>query len=69
MNRKYKCDICKGVFEDGWSAEEAEKEAQDIFGKPSKDWQGGRSIVCDDCFNKIHPSDNKELVEKTKQII
>lgn len=51
----YKCDSCGEVFEKGWSDEEAEKEADDLFpGLKVED----RAVVCDDCFKRMtgdHP--------------
>lgn len=66
---EYECGHCHEVYEKGWSDEEAEKEAQDTFGKPSEEWVGGKVTVCDDCYQKMHPKDNPELVEETKNQI
>lgn len=55
---EYRCAMCKGVFGKGWSDEEAEKEYQEYFPKCQD-----REIVCDDCFNKIHPKDHPMQVK------
>ena len=50
MGETYTCSICKGVFEKGWSDEEALKETEEIFGDvPIEECD----IVCDDCFKEI----------------
>ena len=52
---EYQCDECHGIFEKGWSDEEASQEAIDIFGKPKEEFESGMAIVCDDCFQKMKP--------------
>lgn len=46
-SNEYKCALCKGVFEKGWSDEEALKEKDEL-------WSGISieecDLVCDDCF-------------------
>jgi len=66
---EYKCGHCGGVFEQGWTDEEAKKEATDIFGKNPDDWNDGAVIVCDDCFQKMNPANYPDLVEKAKTLI
>jgi hypothetical protein len=47
----YTCQHCKGVFESGWSDDEALKEMKENFGPDlAKD---DCVIVCDDCYNAI----------------
>ena len=50
---EYRCDNCNKVYQKGWSNVEAEKEAEDIFGKAPIDWVSGIAIICDDCFKLI----------------
>jgi hypothetical protein len=45
----YTCYMCKGVFEKGWSDEEAEEEAGENF--PGYEPDEG-DLVCDDCYKK-----------------
>ena len=52
---EYKCAMCGEINTKGWRDEEAHKEATEIFGAPPEDWKTGQAIVCDDCFQKIHP--------------
>jgi hypothetical protein len=46
---EYKCAACGGVFEKGWSDEEALAELDETFGVPVECCD----IVCDDCFHEI----------------
>jgi hypothetical protein len=46
----YVCEKCKRKFEKGWSDEECEAEAQQVFpGLPPEE----RSLVCDDCYIEL----------------
>jgi len=53
MEDTYVCEICGGEFEKGWPDEEAQAETKKLFGNISK---VDLSVICDDCFNKIHPA-------------
>lgn len=56
-NTEYKCSLCNGIFNlvrDGtWSEAEAKEEYEQLF--PTSKWED-RRVVCDDCWNKIKPS-------------
>ncbi len=48
----YKCEICGGIYERGWTEEEATEEAK------KHGWDVGEDpdsyvIVCDDCYKKV----------------
>lgn len=47
---EYKCDACGGVFERGWSNEDAKQEYKDKFGMEVREDDG---IVCDDCYKQM----------------
>lgn len=47
---EFKCDHCGGVFEKGWSEEEAREEAKQWS---DKEMAGGESEVCDDCYKEF----------------
>ena len=47
MSDTYKCAMCGGVFEKGWTDEEAEQELQQNFQGITPD---DCDIVCDDCY-------------------
>jgi len=44
---EFRCEDCGGVYENGWSDEEASAESQAAFGITTG------AVVCDDCYNKI----------------
>lgn len=49
-DNEYQCYMCKGVFEKGWSDEDAVKELDDVF----KFFTPEESeLVCDDCYRKF----------------
>ncbi len=55
MPCEYICEMCGGKFVKGWTDEEANAEAQELFGEiPEIE----KAIVCDDCFNKLRISIN-----------
>ena len=68
-DNEYQCAMCEGVFEKGWSDEEAEQEAGDNFGKPRSEWLGGSAIVCEDCYQGIDPKNHPEELERAKKNI
>ena len=60
----FKCAMCGGEFETGWSDEEASAEFNQYF--PEHDIKNA-DTVCDDCFNKIHPAEHPIEVELAKR--
>lgn len=51
MNENYyKCAVCNGEFEKGWSDEEAHEEYLKNFGKNNTD---EIEIICDDCYKLV----------------
>jgi len=50
-DNEYKCAVCSGEFEKGWSEEEAVAEMKNNFGEDST--TDDCSIVCDDCYKKM----------------
>lgn len=47
------CDECGGTFIEGRPEEEANAEAEKLFGIKNASEQPGMARVCDDCFNEI----------------
>jgi uncharacterized protein with PIN domain len=45
-DNEYRCAACGGIFEKGWSDEEAAGELASTFKVPADDC----SLVCDDCY-------------------
>ena len=66
---EYKCAMCGNVYKKSWTDEEAKEEAKEIFGKHPDDWKDEQAVICDDCFKKINPAENKEELEKAKKFI
>jgi rubredoxin len=66
---KFTCANCGNEYEKDWSDEEAEAEATKIFGEHPESWSCGKAIVCDDCFQKMHPlkTENIDLLINTRQ--
>lgn len=63
MADEYKCVACGGVFEKTWSDEEALAEMVGYFGEVPEHEQ---VVVCDDCFQAMHPEDHPERVAEAK---
>ena len=62
---EYICEICGNTYKKGWSNEEAEQEANDIWGEiPLEE----KAIICDDCFNKRNKDEIREMGNEYKQL-
>ncbi len=56
--------MCGETYHKGQTDAEAAAEMREHFGDvPMDDCE----IVCDDCWQKIHPADHPEQVEQTRQ--
>jgi hypothetical protein len=49
--KKFKCQACKGTFEEGWPEEEALEEFHRDFPNVSLAETG---VICDDCYEKMN---------------
>lgn len=72
-DNEYKCDICKNVYQKGWSNEEAKKECEESFGVGSSSNENN-GIVCDDCYNDIikpslNGNENNNIEESLQDLI
>jgi hypothetical protein len=47
---QYRCDACGGVFDKGWTEEEALAELAEVFLGFDKE---ECAVVCDDCYKKM----------------
>lgn len=56
-NNEYKCAMCGGIFEKGWTDEEAVEECKENFGEEMT-CTGDNEMVCDDCYSKICPEEH-----------
>lgn len=61
------CAQCQKVFQSSWSDEEAKKEAEEIFGKHPDDWNDEQVVICDDCFQRMHPLNHPDFLEESKK--
>jgi len=61
MQDTFTCEMCNKTYEKGWSEEESTKEMRESWGDLP---QEHRSVVCDDCFQKIDPEKNLEVAKK-----
>ena len=52
---KYTCELCKRELESG-NDETAKQEAKNIWGVENAAQDSRMVIVCDDCFQQIHPA-------------
>lgn len=64
---KFICGMCGGEFWDNTPEEEKQKEMLELFG-PVLATSGDEQVpVCDDCFNRYHPSKYPDVLEISKQ--
>ena len=63
-DNEFKCAMCKGIFEKAWSEEESLAELKSYFGEISKE---DCEVICDDCFQRVHPAKHPEIVNAVKQ--
>lgn len=61
--------MCGEIYEKDWTDEESKQEAAELFGKHPDEWRDGQSLVCDDCFQAIHPKDHPDELEQAKKFI
>lgn len=58
---EYKCAMCGNVYEKVTPDEETMAECRSYFGNVSQDQC---EVVCDDCWQKIHPEKHPHEVEE-----
>ena len=49
----YRCSACGGIFEKGWSDQEAEQDAREKWGVPNAMNNPEMTVVCDDCYQQM----------------
>ena len=52
MSDTFTCEMCGNTFEKGWTDEEAQDEARQIFGEIPPEEQ---ALTCDDCWRRFLP--------------
>jgi len=65
MANEYTCAMCGNTYSKGWTDEEANNEYMENFGPVIATHDEG-VMVCDDCYNKIHPKFHSEKIEAIK---
>jgi D-mannonate dehydratase len=68
-NNEYQCAICGGIFRKGRTDEEAEKEAENIWGVKNASTSNGMVVICDGCFNTRTPEEIKNMGEEFQKKI
>jgi len=63
---EYKCAMCGGIFNKGWTGEEAMEECVENFGEEIA-YGEKLEIICDDCYQKIRPDEHPEELAKAKE--
>ncbi len=53
MSGGFTCDRCGGVFEKGWTDDDALAEARDLFSPAELE---NPAVVCDDCWQEFMPN-------------
>ncbi len=69
QENEYQCAMCNNVYEKGWTDEELLAEAEEIFGKHPDNWNDEQSVICDTCFQKIHPLKHPKELEEAKKYL
>ncbi len=69
MNKRFVCANCHQQFHSQRSNKEANAEAEHYFDIKNASRRTDFIVVCDDCFQLMHPDKYPELVEETKQIL
>jgi len=67
MSKEFICAMCNGEFVGTSTEKDALKEMESYFGEVPEKY---RVIICDECFNKIHPKDHPvEVAEAKKKLL
>lgn len=66
INKYFTCEGCGKTYLKGWSDEEMDKEAKEIWDveNASAKLDKGMAVVCDDCFVRFHPSKYPDLWDR-----
>lgn len=66
LSKGYRCAACGGSFNASWSDEEANAEAEKFWGVTKAKEDARMVVVCDDCFQRMHPADHPELAKRAR---
>lgn len=66
--KEWKCDMCNQWFEldEEWDKKGAKEECEELWGIEPDD---NSPAVCDDCWEKIHPSKHIDLYKQAREIV
>lgn len=62
MPKAYRCAMCKEIFINGWTEEEAVAEMKANLGQSFT--PADCNVVCDDCYQTINPAYHPEMAEE-----
>lgn len=62
----YICEVCKETFIKGQSDEEANKEAEELWGVKNASENQNMGVVCDDCYNMMMGQDKDAQINLKK---
>jgi hypothetical protein len=63
------CAHCGKDFEPAWSDEEAEAEAKRLWGVDHATTDQRMVVVCDPCFQMMHPDKHPDLADQARERI
>ena len=64
MSDEYTCEMCGGRFGKTWTDDEVLAECEQYFGVVAPE---DRVVVCDDCYQAIHPANHPTEVVKARK--
>ncbi len=53
MPKTFTCGECHETFEKEWADDEANKQAEDLFGVTDASDHPGMAVVCSDCYREM----------------
>lgn len=65
----YQCSMCKEVFGEGWTTEEAEKEAERVFGVKNASQRHDMELVCEECWRELNVESNAHQLEQVRKAL
>lgn len=66
-NKTFVCCNCGKEYEESWTTEEAEKEAEELWGVKNASEAIGFDVICDDCFNVRTSEERKKMGDEFKE--
>lgn len=66
MDNKFTCSICGETYDKLWSDDEANKEAEELWGVENASINDDMAVICDDCWNNRTPIERGLIGEDYK---